>query len=242
MSAQEPSNADEIAKMSSDAQLVAAADTFMRASCEHRYSYNFTWLGRPVIQYPQDLIALQEIIWSQRPQLIVETGVAHGGSAIFYASLLELAGGSGRVAAIDIEIREHNRAAIQSHPLAKRITLIEGSSTDATIVAQVRQLATGCERILVVLDSNHTHAHVARELELYSPLVRAGGYLVVLDTIIELLPDSTIRDRPWKKGDNPMTAVQEFLSRNERFVVDEKIDAKLLISVAPRGYLRCVRD
>jgi cephalosporin hydroxylase len=242
MSAEEQTKADAISKMSADGRLAAAADEFMRLSCEHRYSYNFSWLGRPVIQYPQDLIALQEIIWSERPHLIVETGVAHGGSAIFFASILELLGGDRDVLAIDIDIRPPNRAAIESHPLSKRITLIEGSSTDEAVLEQVKQSARGRNGVLVVLDSNHTHKHVLRELELYSPFVRAGGHLVVLDTIIESLPEATLGDRPWKKGNNPMTAVQEFLRRNDRFVIDKLREAKLLISVAPSGYLRCIRD
>ncbi len=242
MSTHDPFSPEGIAKMSADAQLTAASREFMRLSCEHRYSYNFSWLGRPIIQYPQDLVALQEIMWAQRPDLVVETGVAHGGSAIFYASMLELVGGDGRVLAIDIDIRSHNRAAIIAHPLAKRISLLEGSSTDPAIVSQVTAIAKTCERVLVVLDSNHTHEHVLRELELYSPLVRRGGYLVVFDTIIERVPESTSRDRPWGKGNNPMTAVEAFLQRTDRFVVDEEIDAKLIVSTAPRGYLRCIRD
>jgi cephalosporin hydroxylase len=242
MSAEEQTKADAISKMSADGRLAAAANEFMRLSCEHRYSYNFSWLGRPVIQYPQDLIALQEIIWSERPQLIVETGVAHGGSAIFFASMLELLGGDRDVLAIDVDIRPLNRAAIESHPLSKRITLIEGSSTDEAVLAQVKQSAQGRSGVLVVLDSNHTHEHVLRELELYSPFVRLGGHLVVLDTIIENLPEATLGDRPWKKGNNPMTAVQEFLRRNDRFAIDKLREAKLLISVAPSGYLRCIRD
>jgi cephalosporin hydroxylase len=242
MSAEEQAKTDAISKMSADGRLAAAADEFMRLSCEHRYSYNFSWLGRPVIQYPQDLIALQEIIWLERPHLIVETGVAHGGSSIFFASMLELLGGDRDVLAIDIDIRPHNRAAIESHPLSKRITLIEGSSTDEAVVAQVKNIARERSGVLVVLDSNHTHEHVLRELELYSPFVRTGGHLVVLDTIIERLPEATLGERPWKRGDNPMTAVREFLRHNDRFVIDEQLEAKLLISVAPSGYLRCIRD
>jgi cephalosporin hydroxylase len=218
------------------------ADEFMVLSCKTRYSYNFTWLGRPVIQYPQDLIALQEIIWTDRPQLIVETGVAHGGATIFYASILELLGGSGTVLGIDVEIKPHNREAIESHPLARRIVLMEGDSTDQRVAAAVREKATQCDRVLVVLDSNHTYRHVLTEMELYSPLVRRGGHLVVLDTIVEKLPEEVIGERPWGRGNNPMTAVQEFLKQSDRFVVDNELEQTLLISVAPSGYLRCVKD
>lgn len=228
--------------MHADETLAAAAREFMVRSCEHRYSYNFTWLGRPIIQYPQDLMALQEIIWADQPDLIVETGIAHGGSAIFYASLLQLLGGDGRVVAIDIDIRRHNLEAIERHPLAERIVLLEGSSVAPEIVAAVQAQARGRSRVMVVLDSLHTHEHVRAELAAYSPLVRRGGHLVVLDTVIDQLPERVIGDRPWGPGDNPMTAVQEFLRSNSRFVRDREVEDKLLISVAPSGYLRCVKD
>ena len=225
--------------MAADPAMAGSADDFMRKSIAHRYSYNFSWLGIPIIQYPQDVMALQELMWTDRPDLVIETGVAHGGSAVFFASMLELLG-SGTVVAIDIDIRPHNRAAIEAHPLAKRIVLIEGSSTDGAIVAAVAERARGARRVLVVLDSNHTHDHVARELELYSPLVRRGGHLAVLDTIVERLPGPP--DRPWGPGNSPGSAVAAFLATNDRFVVDAEVSDKLLITVAPGGYLRCVRD
>jgi cephalosporin hydroxylase len=237
-----PSSPQAVEAMAADPELRAAATEFFLRSCEHRYSYNFTWLGRPIIQYPQDIVALQEIVWRTRPDVIVETGIAHGGSAVLFASLLQLIGGKGRVVAIDIDIRAHNRAAIESHPLADRITLIEGSSVDAAIAARVRAAAAGAQNVMVVLDSNHTHAHVRDELALYSPLVRKGGYLVVMDTVIEHMGPDSFPDRPWGKGDNPLTAVREFLALNQRFEIDREIDDKLLVSVAPGGYLRCVAD
>jgi cephalosporin hydroxylase len=205
------------------------------------YSYNFTWLGRPIIQFPQDVLAMQELIWRVRPRAIIETGIARGGSLIFYASMLELLGEEGRVLGIDIDIRPHNRAALLAHPLARRITLLEGSSVDETVITRVREFARGSP-VLVVLDSNHTHAHVLRELLLYSPLVTKGSYLVVLDTIIEDLPGDFFPDRPWGKGNNPKTAVREFLTTNDRFVIDKEIENKLLITVAPDGYLKCIKD
>jgi cephalosporin hydroxylase len=183
---------------------------------------------------------MQEIVWRVRPRLIIETGIAHGGSLIFYSSLLELLGEDGRVVGIDIDIRAHNRVEIEKHPLFKRITLIEGSSVAESTVAAVRQIASGRYPVLVVLDSNHTHDHVLQELRLYSPLVTKGSYLVVFDTVIEDMPAHAFPDRPWGIGNNPKTAVHEFLRTNDRFVMDKDIDTKLLLTVAPDGYLRCV--
>ena len=233
---------DNIDGLRADASVRQATLDWVAAIAPHNYTYNFTWLGRPVIQFPQDLAALQEIIWDTRPSLIIETGIAHGGSLIFHASILQLLGNDGRVLGIDIDIREHNRAEIESHPMFERIELIQGSSTDATIAAQAAEAAATAERVMVVLDSNHTHAHVLRELELYAPLVTKGCYLVVCDTLIEDMPAGSFPDRPWDKGDNPRTAVDTFLQTTDRFEVDTAIDAKLQISVAPGGYLKCVAD
>ncbi len=211
-------------------------------SSKYEYSYHFTWLGRPIIQYPQDIIALQELIWQVKPDLIIETGIAHGGSLIFSASMMELLGGNGHVIGIDIDIRDHNRVEIEKHPLFKRITMIQGSSIDPEIIKKVLTFAKDKKKILVVLDSLHTQDHVTKELELYSPLVSRGSYLVVFDTIIEDMSDTSFPDRPWGKGNNPKTAVWEFLKKNDRFVIDKGIENKLLITVAPDGYLRCVKD
>jgi cephalosporin hydroxylase len=214
---------------------------WLKEAGAYRYSYNFTWLGRPIIQVAQDVMAMQELIWRIRPELIVETGVAHGGSLIFYASMLELLGGSGRVLGVDIDIRAHNREAIEQHPMSKRIDLLQGSSIDPALVSAVRDRAQGKGPVLVVLDSNHTHEHVLGELRAYQSLVEAGSYVVVFDTAIEDLPADAFQDRPWGPGNSPRTAVRAFLEESDRFVVDEDIDAKLLISVAPGGYLRCVK-
>jgi len=238
----DPKDPKVIARMAADPDLRAAAHDFFQRSCDYRYTYNWTWLGRPVIQYPQDLIALQEIVWRQRPDAIVETGIAHGGSAVFFASLMELLGGDRRVIAVDIDIRSQNRAALETHPLAHRIDLIEGSSVDEEVVAKVRAAIGERTNVFVMLDSNHTHAHVREELRLYAPLVRKGGYLVVMDTVVEFMRPDAFPDRPWGKGDNPMTAVREFLASDDRFVVDEEYDRKLLVTVAPGGYLRCVKE
>ena len=227
-----------IERMSGDEGLRALTREWFVAATRHEYSYHFTWMGRPIIQFPQDIVATQEIIWRVRPDLIVETGIARGGSLIFSASMLELLGGDGIVVGVDVDIREHNRVEIERHPMAKRIRMIEGSSVDESVVREVSRHAEGRRVVLVMLDSNHTHAHVLRELELYSPLVTPGSYLIVYDTVVENMPEDMYPDRPWGRGDNPQTAVREFLARDDRFEVDQQVDDKLLITVAPGGYLR----
>ena len=234
-------NSDSAARMAADAALQKAANELFVRSCEYRYSYNFSWMGRPIIQYPQDMVAMQEIIWSVRPDLVIETGIAHGGSLVYYASLLELLGNDGIVVGIDIDIRPHNREAIEAHPMARRIRMIEGSSIDPGTVAQVAELARHRKRVLVTLDSNHTHDHVLQELLLYSPFVSVGSYLTVFDTVVEDMPKALFPDRPWGPGNNPKTAVREFLGKTDRFVVDKEVENKLLLTVAPDGYLRCVK-
>ncbi len=222
--------------------LLDAAQRFNIESNKAQYSYNFKWMGRPVIQYPQDVLAMQELIWEVKPDLIIETGIAHGGSLIFYASMLELVG-HGEVLGIDIDIREHNRKELERHPMFKRITMIEGSSIDNTIIEKVRAFAAGKQKILVVLDSNHTHDHVFAELEAYSSLVSVNSYVVVFDTIVEYLPSDYLpgHKRPWGIGNNPLTAVREFLKSNKDFEIDKTINNKLLISVAPDGYLKRIK-
>lgn len=236
-----------------NAGLRDAAMAFMQASLGAQYSYNFSWLGRPVIQYPQDVVAMQELIWATRPDLIVETGIAHGGSLIFSASMLAQldlcdaidAGETidprtsrRRVIGVDIDIREHNRRAIEAHPMASRIQMIQGSSIDPAIVRQVADIASGYRRVLVCLDSNHTHEHVLAELQAYAPLVTDGSYCVVFDTIVEDLPAATFPDRPWGRGDNPKTAVRAYLEAHPEFEIDRAIENKILVTVAPDGFLR----
>ncbi len=234
--------AANIEGMKADTDVQALSRIWVREITRHKYAYNFTWMGRPLIQFPQDMMATQEIIWRVKPDLIIETGIAHGGSLIYYASLLELIGGDGRVLGIDIDIREHNRAEIEKHPMFKRIEMIQGSSIDEEIAGRVREFTKGTRSVLVILDSNHTHTHVLKELEFYSPLVTKGSYLIVFDTIIEDMPEDFFPDRPWGKGNNPKTAVWEFLKTNDRFQIDKEIESKLLITVAPDGYLRCIKD
>ncbi|MBV9891714.1 MAG: cephalosporin hydroxylase family protein [Rhizobacter sp.] len=229
-----------------NAPLQAAAHEFLVATVEPKYSYNFSWLGRPIIQYPQDIVAMQELLWSVQPDLVLETGIAHGGSLIFSASMLELNAACGgpadaRVVGIDIDIRAHNRAAVEAHPMARRITMLEGSSVAPEIVARARALAAGRKTVLVCLDSNHTHAHVLAELEAYASLTTPGSYCVVFDTLVEDMPKSFYPDRPWGPGDNPKTAVREFLASHPEFEADRSIDHKLLVSVAPEGFLRRLR-
>lgn len=223
-----------------DGNLKKVSRQWFLQSVKYEYSYHFRWLGIPIIQYPQDIIAYQEIIWNVKPDLIIETGIARGGSLIFSASILEMIG-KGKVVGIDVDIREHNKRAIEKHPLKNRIKMIEGSSIDEKIVRTVHRLARRKKKILLMLDSNHTHDHVLNELRLYSSLVSKNSYIVVFDSVIEDLPDNLNKNRPWGKGNNPKTAILQFLKENNRFVMDEQIKNKLAISATPYGYLRCIR-
>ena len=243
----------EVASQGRDQRLAETSRSWLIQANEKKYSYHFNYLGRPIIQYPQDMVAIQEIIWEVKPDLIVETGIAHGGSLIMSAGMLALVdlceaieSGSGfdptrpnrKVLGVDIDIRPHNRAAVEAHPMSSRIEMIEGPSTSPNVASRVRQMAAEFDRVMVFLDSNHTHDHVLEELEIYAPLVSVGSYCVVFDTVIEDLPGSMFPDRPWGPGNNPKTAAREFLSMHPEFEIDEKINHQLLISVAPDGYLR----
>lgn len=239
-----------------DRKLKSLADQWLRESMRKQYVYNFSWLGRPIIQTPQDMVAVQELIWKVKPDLIIETGIAHGGSLIMSASILALldlceAIDSGtvfdpknskrKVLGLDIDIRKHNLEAIEVHPMSSRIQMIQGSSIAPDVIEQVKSLAKNYQRVLVCLDSNHTHDHVLAELVAYAPLVSIGSYCVVFDTIIEDMPKSIFPDRPWGPGNNPKTAVWEYLKTHPEFEIDKSIDHKLLISVAPDGYLKRVK-
>ncbi|WP_336810819.1 cephalosporin hydroxylase family protein [Bosea sp. MMO-172] len=242
-----------VAANAEDAELQRATAGFMRASMLAKYSYNFSWLGRPIIQYPQDIVAMQDLIWEVKPDLIVEVGIAHGGSLILSASMLALldlteAIESGAtlnprvsrrcVLGVDIDIRDHNRRAIEAHPMASRISMIQGSSISPDVIEQVHAFAKDYSRVLVCLDSNHTHDHVLAELGAYASLTSIGSYCVVFDTVVEDMPKSMFPDRPWGPGDNPKTAVHEFLKSHPEFEIDKSIQNKLLLTVAPDGYLR----
>lgn len=237
----------------SNTKIKRVANEFMCASTLPKYSYNFSWMGRPIIQYPQDMIAMQELIWQIQPDLIIETGIAHGGSLILSASILALLDMSEAIAngetfdpktskrkvlGVDIDIRSHNRAAIEAHPMASRIEMIQGSSIAPEIIEQVRSVASRYSRVLVCLDSNHTHDHVLAELDAYAPLASNGSYCVVFDTVVEDLPGDMFPDRPWGPGNNPKTAVWRYLESHPEFAIDKSIHDKLLITVAPDGYLK----
>lgn len=216
---------------------------FIKNTSQTKYSYNFSWLGRPIIQYPQDMIALQEIIWEVKPDMIIETGIAHGGSLIFSASMLTLLEAceeieNGKVLGIDIDIREHNRKAIEAHPMSKKITMFQGSSIDEEMIQKVHEFAKKGKKMLIILDSNHSHEHVLAELKAYANLASIGSYCIVFDTIIEDMPENSFPNRPWDKGNNPKTAVWEFLKENDSFTIDKDIENKILITVAPDGYLK----
>ena len=234
-----------IKAMTNDKYLKELSKAWFLASHQYEYSYHFTWLGRPIIQFPQDIVTVQELIWKIKPDLIIETGIAHGGSLILSASILELIG-NGEILGIDLDIKKHNKIAIEKHPLYHRITMIEGSSIDKKVVNKVFQFAKNKKRILLILDSNHSQAHVTKELKLYSPLVTKGGYILVFDTIIEDMPKNWLNEhgikRPWNKNDNPKTAVWEFLKKNHRFKIDRKYQNKSLITTAPDGFLKCVKN
>jgi cephalosporin hydroxylase len=237
---------DDLIKSNGENQILKeAAHAFLEESADVNYSYNFSWLGRPIIQYPQDMIAMQELIWKIKPDLIIETGIAHGGSLIFSASILTLLEAcgeieNGEVLGIDIDIRKHNKKAIERHPMSKKITMFEGSSISNEMIKKVHEFAKRGKNILVCLDSNHTHEHVLSELNAYAPLTSVGSYCVVFDTLIEDMRQG-LYDRPWDKGDNPKTAVWEYLKTHSEFEIDESIQNKLLITVAPDGYLKRVR-
>lgn len=236
---------ERISVIEQNEALKSSAHAFMKASVDPKYSYNFSWLGRPIIQYPQDMVAMQELLWEVKPDLIIETGIAHGGSLIFYASILELiatcTGHEGKVLGIDIDIRPHNRKAIEEHPMFKRISMIQGSSIAPEVVVQVVERAKGHKRIMVCLDSNHTHDHALAELEAYAPLTSVGSYCVVFDTLIEDMGEGAYPDRSWGVGNNPKTAVWQYLKTHSEFEINKSIDNKLLISVAPDGYLKRVK-
>lgn len=240
----------------SNVELAKQSQSWLENSMRAKYVYNFDWLGRPIIQYPNDIVALQEIIWNVKPDLIIETGIAHGGSLIFNASMLAMLDmvdaieastlidpkiSNRKVLGIDIDIRDHNLDAIESHPMFSRIQMIEGSSISPGIVSQVKNIAKSYRRILVCLDSNHTHDHVLAELEAYAQLTSTDSYCVVFDTFIEDVSEDLFPNRPWGKGDNPKTAVRKYLETHSEFEIDNSIQDKLLITVATDGFLKRLR-
>jgi cephalosporin hydroxylase len=247
--------AAEVGVQGSDQRLQLLTHDWILNAAKHKYSYHFEWLGRPIIQHPQDMIGVQQLLWQVKPDLIIETGIARGGSLIYYASLLELIAQCGgphqsRVIGIDVDIREHNREAILAHPMSKRIDMVQGSSTAQETFLKVGELARSAKNVFVCLDSNHTHEHVLEELRLFAPLVSPGSYCVVFDTIIADMPPDSFPDRAWTKSRNPKSAVYEYLQELQarptkgadgtplQFRIDKHIEQLLLISVAPDGFLR----
>lgn len=248
---------EEIQKLGENEAIAELTNSWMNAANKLKYSYHYEWQGRPIIQYPQDIVAMQELIWEVKPDLIIETGIAHGGSLVFSASMLALLdisdaieSGSNlnpektkrKVLGIDIDIRAHNREAIEAHPMSSRIHMIQGSSIASNVIDQVKDIAKNYERVLVCLDSNHTHDHVLAELKAYAPLTSVSSYCVVFDTIIEDMPTDMFPSRPWSRGNNPKTAVWEYLKNHPEFKVDKDIQHKLLVTVAPDGYLKRIKD
>jgi cephalosporin hydroxylase len=244
---------ENINKLAEDLECKKISLEFLNKTFLHKYSYNFNALGRPIIQYPQDIIAMQELIWEIKPDLIIETGIAHGGSLIMNASMLAMLDicdainsnktfdpkfSSRKVIGVDIDIRLHNLEAIKKHPMSSRIHMIEGSSIDKDIIDKVKKEAKNYNRILVSLDSNHTHDHVLAELQAYAPLTSVGSYCVVFDTTIDDLQEKNFQDRPWGPGNNPKTAVKKFISENKEFEIDKNVQNKLMISIALDGYLK----
>lgn len=257
--------ASNIRSAASDPGFRGLSQVWVRECIRHNYVQNFTWLGRPVIQVPQDIYAYQELIWACRPDLVIEAGIAHGGSLVTSASILAMLDYCDAVAAgtvldpkasrrkvvgIDIDIRAHNRAGIEAHPLSHKIQMIEGSSIDKAIVDEVHAIAGSYDRVMVFLDSNHTHDHVLAELHAYAPLVSRGSYCVVWDSGVEDLPADMCADRPWGKGNNPKTAVHAYLADPQstarrgsdgkalQFEIDSTIEAKLMITAASDGFLK----
>jgi cephalosporin hydroxylase len=246
---------DNIAGLSKDRDLQALSRMWMRDVAKHKWAYNFSWMGRPAIQFPNDAWAMQELIWNVKPDLVIESGIAHGGSLICYASMLALLDVSEaveserlldprktrrKVLGLDIDIRAHNRAEIEKHPMANWIQMIQGSSVAPDTIRQVQEIAKGYKRVLVSLDSNHTHEHVLAELKAYAPLVTEDSYCVVFDTVVEDMPTELFEDRPWGPGNNPKTAVWEYVKSNPEFEIDKSVADKLLITVAPDGFLKRV--
>lgn len=244
---------DRLERYAQDTAFQSLSRDWLQASMRRQYVYNFDWMGRPIIQYPQDMVAMQELVWRVRPDLIIETGIAHGGSLVLSASLLALLDMSDAIEAgttldprasrrkvlgVDIDIRAHNRAAIESHPMASRIAMIQGSAVAPDVVQQVRDFAQGYQRVLVCLDSMHTHDHVLGELDAYAPLVTPGSYCVVFDTFVEDMPPKFFADRPWDVGNNPKTAVRQWLAGHAEFEVDAEMEQRLQVTVAPEGFLR----
>jgi cephalosporin hydroxylase len=234
--------AADIERMGNDEALRRKSLDWMLHADQYKYTYNFTWMGRPIIKFPADMVIQQELMWKLKPDLVIETGIAHGGSIIFTASMMEMMGIDGEVVGVDIDIRPHNRALIEAHPMMKRITMYEGSSTDPAMVKKVQRHAAGKKCVMVILDSLHSHAHVYDELKAYASLVTVGSYCVLPDTFIEFFPKGYYSDtRPWDVGNNPYTAMKQYLSETDMFETDRSLTSKAMITETIDGYLRRIK-
>ncbi len=232
----------DIAAMGQDEELRQKSLDWMLHADRYKYTYNFSWMGRPIIKFPADIVIQQELMWRIKPDLVIETGIAHGGSIIFTASMMEMMGIDGEVIGLDIDIRRHNRDLIEAHPMMKRITMIEGSSTEPSIVQRVHEMATGKKCVMVILDSLHSHEHVYNELKAYANLVTVGSYCVLPDTFIEFFPKGYYSEnRPWDVGDNPYTAMKQFLSECDDFANDRSLTDKAMVTETIDGYLKRVK-
>jgi cephalosporin hydroxylase len=232
----------DISKMYSDKKFFLLSIKWIKESIKYKYNYNFTWMGRPIIKYPNDMVVIQEIFWKVKPDLVIETGIAHGGSIIFSASLLKMMGiKKFKVIGIDIDIRKHNLKEILKHPMKKHLKLIEGSSVDKKIFNKIKSYAKNYKKILVILDSNHIHNHVLEELNIYSNLVSKNSYIILPDTYIEYLPNGTFPNRPWGKGNNPLSALKVFLKNNQKFKIDKFYSKKAMISEAFNGFIKKIK-
>lgn len=232
----------DIQAMGADEELRQKSLDWMLHADKYKYTYNFSWMGRPIIKFPADMVIQQELMWRLKPDLVIETGIAHGGSIIFTASMMEMMGIEGEVVGLDIDIRKHNRDLIEAHPMMKRITMYEGSSTDPVIVEKVREHTKGKKCVMVILDSLHSHKHVYEELKAYAEMVTVGSYCVLPDTFIEFFPKGYYSDtRPWDVGDNPYTGMKQYLSETDLFETDYSLTHKAMITETIDGYLRRVK-
>jgi len=236
----EATKREQVTAMSKDAALKNLARDYLIAADQAGYAYQWTWLGLPIIQFPPDIIATQEIIWETKPDIIIETGIAWGGSILLYASLQQLMG-KGKTIAVDLNLYDHVRDQIMGYPFSKRIQLLKGSSVEPSIVDRIKQQIEPGQSVMVLLDSSHTHEHVLAELKAYAPMVTKGQFLIVSDTIVEDIPPQTFRQRPWGPGDNPKTAMWEYLKTTDRFEEDFMINNKLLTTYTPNAFLRCIK-
>tara|TARA_Y100000589_G_scaffold200807_1_gene189411 strand:- start:3693 stop:4457 length:765 start_codon:yes stop_codon:yes gene_type:complete len=228
----------DIKKMGEDYKLKEKSLEWMLLADKYKYTYNFTWMGRPIIKYPNDMVIQQEIMWKVKPDLIIETGIAHGGSIIFSSSMMKMMDIEGEVVGIDIDIREHNKNQIINHKAYDRISMYEGDSTNPNIIKKVEKHIKPYSKVMVILDSNHSHKHVLKELEIYSRYVTKGSFCILPDTFIEFFPKGYYsKDRPWDVGNNPYTAMKEFMKNNNKFKVSKFYSDKANITETIDGYL-----